>query len=68
MFLDKDVIYLTVKSNNKEFSLRYIDIEINTLTHGSKIIKLHSLFFANLILVLQHIFINVFYLSHVSVY
>ena len=27
VFLDKDIIYLTVKSDNKDFSLRYIDVE-----------------------------------------
>ena len=27
VFLDKDVIYLTVKSDSKDFSLRYIDVE-----------------------------------------
>ena len=27
VFLDKDVVYLTVKFDNKDFSLRYLDAE-----------------------------------------
>ena len=35
VFLYKDAIYLTVKSDNKDFSLRYIDVESNLYQWGS---------------------------------
>ena len=35
VFLYKDVICLTVKSDNKNFSLRYIDVESNLYQWGS---------------------------------